>query len=186
MYKTPTKQIFVIVFALSAWLVNSIPAAVSASNKSDELFSQPVPTEAMVEKVLSADTFKLSNGEIIRLIGLKAPSPPPKRIREKDEEGFVIETVDPFTSIEEQAFLFAKTLLEGQTVLLEYDQVSRDENSHTLAYVFLKGEKLFVNAEILRQGMATLHITLPNVKYANLLRAAYREAREEKRGLQGE
>ncbi len=39
---------------------------------------------------------------------------------------------------------------------------------------------------IRRQGFASLHIRPPNTKYSDQLSAAYREAREEKRGLQGD
>ncbi len=44
----------------------------------------------------------------------------------------------------------------------------------------------FLNAEILRQGFANLSIRPPNMKFAKELREAYREARAEKRGLQGQ
>jgi len=40
--------------------------------------------------------------------------------------------------------------------------------------------------EILKQGFANLQIAAPNLKYSDLFRAAYREARTEKRGLHNE
>lgn len=157
-----------------------------ADDTRGELFTRSQPKATVVEKVLSADKLRLNTGEVIRLIGIKAPPPPPRRVRERDENGFFIEKADPVTSIEEQAFQFAQNLLEGKTVILEYDLERTDVDSYTLAYVFLPPENILANAEILRAGYAVLHISLPNVKYADRLRAAYREARNEKRGLQGD
>jgi endonuclease YncB( thermonuclease family) len=42
------------------------------------------------------------------------------------------------------------------------------------------------NAELLRMGFVKLRIVPPNVKHEQQLRAAYQEAKKEKRGLQGE
>lgn len=138
-----------------------------------------------VEKVMTAGTFVLESGEKIRLIGLEAPDAPRRKGNlPTDEHGFPIEEKgDPQTPIEEQAYDFAKNLLEGQYVRLEFDAQSKSDDLKTLAYVFLKDGTL-VNVEILRQGFANLKLTPLNRKYAPRLREAYQEARREKRGLQ--
>ncbi len=139
----------------------------------------------MVKKVLTPEIFILETGEKIALIGMNAPPPPPRKNRERDEHGFIIEDKNPTTSLEQQALDFTKDLLEGKYVRLEFDIEQKNDEYLTLAYAFLE-DKTFINAEIIKQGYANLKITPPNTKYANLLREAYQEARREKRGLQSE
>jgi len=150
--------------------------------------------DVVVESILSADTLRLKGkvgekGETVKLIGLRAPKAPKKKTEDikRDQFGFVKkEPVSPLTPIEERAFKFAQDLLKNQHVRLEFDANKKTEDHATLAYVFLLEEDLFVNAEILRHGYAHLSIRPPNTKYAKELREAYREARAEQRGLQGE
>jgi len=162
------------------------PSTCRAQPPEDLFFRSLTDGEKVVERVMSADMLVLADGEKIRLIGIKAPPAPKRKERmEVDEFNIPIRTVNPITSIEEQAFQFAQELLEGKTVRLEFDDQIKDDNWYTLAYVFLPDGTL-ANAEVLRQGFAQLRIMLPNIKYAAQLRAAYREARTEKRGLQGQ
>ena len=145
--------------------------------------------DVTVNEVLSADTFKLENGKKIKLIGLRAPKAPKEKKSEveRDQYGFRIkETVSLLTPIEEQAFDFVVELLEGNRVRLEFDSNKKDDDNMTLAYAFLIENNIFVNEAILKNGFANLQIRLPNTKYADQLREAYKEARKEKRGLQGE
>jgi endonuclease YncB( thermonuclease family) len=147
--------------------------------------------DVVVKEVLSVNTITLEGerGEIITLIGLRAPDLPrsKKESINRDQYGFTIKKeVDPMTPIEEKAFDFVKEFLEGQHVRLEFDAEKKDDSYATLAYVFLLKDDTFVNAEILRQGFAHLSISPPNTKYAHELREAYKEARSEKRGLQGQ
>jgi len=148
--------------------------------------------EAIVQEVVSADTIVIEssfkNGEKVRLIGLKAPEPPEREeTKERDEFGFVIpEKARPFTPIEEEALNFATKLLEGKKVRLEFDVSKKNDELVTTAYVFLLDDNTFANQEILRQGYAHLSIQPPNLKYAEKLKEAYKEARQEKRGLQGQ
>jgi len=150
--------------------------------------------DAIVEEILSTDTFRLKGavgekGEVIKLIGLRAPKPPKKKTEDikRNEFGVVIKKpVTPLTPVEKKAFEFARELLEGRHVRLEFDAEKNGEKHETLAYVFLLEENIFVNTEILRHGFAHLRIRPPNMKYADELREAYKEARSEQRGLQGQ
>ena len=150
--------------------------------------------DVVVKEIISADRFRLKEnpgekGEIIKLIGLRALKPPKKKTEDikRNDLGIVIKKpVTPLTSIEEKAFEFARELLEGQHVRLEFDADKLSEKHETLAYVFLLEDNIFVNTEILRHGFAHLSIRPPNTKYADELRAAYKEARREQRGLQGQ
>jgi len=142
--------------------------------------------DVIVERVIRADRILLATGEKIRLIGIRAPDLPQREKVERNEYGFIIEPpVTPETTLEEQALRFVKELLENKRVRLEFDKRRTDDNLETLAYVFLS-DGTMANVEILRQGFAYLQIEPPNFKYEDLFRAAYREARQEKRGLQAD
>jgi endonuclease YncB( thermonuclease family) len=139
-----------------------------------------------VSEVYSVDTLILENGVKIRLIGIKSLPKPSRKKVEVDEFGFVVEEISPESPIEDQAFEFVRSLLNGELVDVEFDQQRNDENFYDYGYVFLSKDKTFVNAEILRQGYAFLQLQQPNMKYADILRAAYQEARQELRGLHGQ
>ena len=143
--------------------------------------------DVLVIRVIRADTLLLESGEKIRLIGLNAPEAP-KRKRNREEENKIIVKVkepDLIIPVEERAFSFAKDLLEGKRVRLEFDTQLKNEDFQTLAYAFLP-DGTFVNAEILKQGFAYLNTSPINIKYAAALKQSYQEGRREKRGLQGE
>ena len=140
---------------------------------------------AKVAKVISADTFVLETGEKIQMIGLKAPEKPSKNKVNFDQYGIPIKEDDPKTTIEDRAYNFAREILEGKQIRLEFDYEKKSQNFATLAYVFLP-DATFVNAEVLRQGYARLNLLPPNKKYATILQEAYQEARREQRGVHGE
>ncbi len=150
--------------------------------------------DVLVSHVYSPDTIELESGEKIRLIGLRASDNLIKRKKtiEYDEDGNVIE-YEPdaeevaVTPIEEEALRYTTSLLLGKRVRLEFDnQKKSDQYDATFAYVYLIENNTFVNLEILRQGFAFLQIIPPNMKFVEELRAAYRQAREERRGLQND
>ncbi|MDD5692451.1 MAG: thermonuclease family protein, partial [Candidatus Omnitrophica bacterium] len=81
-----------------------------------------------------------------------------------------------------QSYEFTRKLVEGRRVRLEFDVERLDKYKRLLAYVYLE-DGMFVNAEIVKQGYASLLTIPPNVKYADLFQKLYRQARENKRGL---
>ena len=176
-------------------LILFCPATASSETNLDFFFKNATQyQDVIVDEIRSTDTILLRAGvgekrEVFQLIGLRAPKAPKiKKIdHERDQYGFVKkEEVSPLTPIEEKAFDFVKELLEGQRVRIEFDSEKKAKNHATFAYVFLLDDNTFVNTEILRLGFAHLQIRPPNTKYAEQLREAYKEARAEKRGLQGE
>ncbi len=139
-----------------------------------------------INKVFSADSFELKDGEKIRLIGLAAPTVNIRKREdvERDKYGFPVKRpVDPESPVEEQSYNFAVQLLEKQHVRLEFDHNKKDDQFFTYAYAFLP-DGTFVNTEILRYGFANLQTSPVNKKYNDQLREAYKEARREMRGLQ--
>jgi len=148
--------------------------------------------DIIVQEVIGTDTIIIEKyskrGERIKLIGLKSPEiVMPEEEPERDDFGFRIKKkFDPATPVEERAYAFVSDLLLKKEIRLEFDRERKNDKNQTVAYIFLKEDNTFVNAEILRQGFANLHIRPPNLKYQEELREAYKEARKEKRGLRGQ
>ena len=72
-------------------------------------------------------------------------------------------------------------MVKGKKIELEYDVTAGDRYGRKLCYVFIDG--IFVNAELVRRGLAMPMSCPPDVKYEDILRMAMDEARLEKRGL---
>lgn len=77
---------------------------------------------------------------------------------------------------------FARRLLGGRRVGLEFDRHRIDPYGRTLAYVFLDDGRM-VNVILVRQGYATVAIYPPNDGYEPELRAAEDAARRAGAGL---
>lgn len=72
-------------------------------------------------------------------------------------------------------------LVEGKTVHLEKDQSEADKYGRLLRYVFV-GD-VFVNAELVRQGLARAQAYPPDLKYQEQLAQLDQEARQDGRGM---
>ncbi len=126
----------------------------------------PAANMAQVTQVIDGDTIRADYAgvnESIRLIGIDAP-----------------ETGEPFSDEAKSAL---QSLVGAKTVELEFDVTQRDQYGRLLAYVWV-GSKM-ANAEMLRQGLATLYTVPPNVKYVSTFQAAQDEAQQAKRGVWG-
>jgi micrococcal nuclease len=136
----------------------------------------------MVKRVVDGDTLLLENGLRVRLIGIDTPEihESAKLSRDSKRSG---EDAGAIKQMGQKAYEFTRSLVEGKRVGLEFDVEKYDKYNRLLAYVFLKSNGMFVNAEIVRQGYASLMTIPPNVKYADQFRQLYQEARENKRGL---
>ena len=130
----------------------------------------PAPGAAqLVERVVDGDTIIVQEVGRVRLIGVDTP-----------------ETVNPRRPVEcfgREASAFAKRMLEGQRVRLEYDQDRTDRYGRTLAYVYLPNGA-FVNAELVRQGYGHAYTRFP-FRYLDDFRRYERDARQRQRGLWG-
>jgi micrococcal nuclease len=120
-----------------------------------------------VKRAIDGDTLLLINGEKVRLIGVDTP-----------------ETKHPQKPVErfgKEAYLFARKMVEGKEVRLEFDWQKRDKYGRLLAYVYLL-DGTFLNAEIIKQGYGFAYTRFP-FKYLEEFRRYEREAREGRRGL---
>jgi len=133
-----------------------------------QIFLPPKGSKGVLKviKVVDGDTVVLSDGRTLRYIGVDTP-----------ERG---------QSFYEAAKNFNRKLVQGRVVELEFDIERYDRYGRVLAYVFVrdaKGRRIFVNAELVRNGFAKVYTKPPNVQYADLFVRLQEEAREKRRGL---
>ncbi len=130
----------------------------------------PQGLDTTVERVIDGDTFDVSGGHRIRLVGVDTP-----------------ETKDPRRPLQcfgREAAAFLNSLLpSGTRVRLVGDLEQQDQFDRTLAYAYRLPDGLFVNAELLRAGFAQVLTISPNVAHADEFVALAAEARAAGRGL---
>ncbi len=126
-----------------------------------ECSKKDAPPEFRVTRVIDGDTIVLSNGERVRYIGVDTP--------ERDEPFYLI------------ARKFNRDLVEGRQIRIELDIQERDRYGRLLGYVYV--DTLFVNATLVRDGMAVVATYPPNVKYVSLFTSLQKQARSNGLGL---
>ena len=141
--------------------VQTIPEQQSSSNTR----VRHLKTIQTVKRVIDGDTIELTNGQVVRYVGITAP-----------------ETGEPF---EEVAREENKKLVEGKKVTREYDSENyrTDKFGRVLAYVFV--DKKNVSVELARKGLARVVIYEKRKpwKYQDELQKAQDEAKKYKRGI---
>jgi micrococcal nuclease len=139
----------------------------------------PAAAIARVTRVVDGDTFEARVGgraEDVRLIGIDTP-----------------ETVKPGTPVQcfgPQASRFTHGLLEGRRVRLVFGVERRDIYGRLLAYVHLgpagdPPDSRFVNATLVRRGLARSLTIPPNDRFAPLFRRLELRAARSGKGLWG-
>ncbi len=138
-----------------------------------------------VVQIVDGDTLTVQhNGraEKIRLIGIDAPESGINNKTKKDAARGN-EDIDTITKMGKKATRFVRKIVKpGDPVVIEFDKQTRDKYGRLLGYVYLSSGKM-LNEEIVRAGYANLLTYSPNVKYQDRFLKAYREARENNRGL---
>src|SRR5680860_1604211 len=122
---------------------------------------------ALVTRITDGDSIEVSYKgarERIRLVGIDGP---------EYGEAFAAE-----------ATAALRALIGGKTVDLEFDIKTRDQYGRLLAYVWVGST--MANAEMLREGLATVYTVQPNTKYLSTLKAAENEAKAAQRGIWAE
>ena len=141
--------------------INKVPEQQSSSKAQ----TQSLLTKVTVKRVVDGDTIELSNGQIVRYVGITAP-----------------ETGEPF---EEEATAENKKLVEGKKITLEYDSENyrSDKFGRILAYVVV--DKKNVSIELARKGLARVVIYQKRKPfiYQDELLKAQDEAKGKKRGI---
>ena len=149
---------------------------------------------------MDGDLFALSNGKVVRLIGIDAPdSRPTARAKMFAERSG--KRLEDILAVGKKAKKFVQKLVEGKEVRLEFDRLDHDEDGNILAYVYdvgtykhmidisspvtyvLSGSEIFINATIVKSGYASPLMIPPNIKHARMFKSLSNEAQTNKRGL---
>lgn len=121
-----------------------------------------------VDKVFDGDTVLLSDGRKVRFLGINTPE---VAGRNKAEEAGGVEAKN-----------WLKQQLEHKKVMLLGDVEKQDKYQRTLAYVFTE-DKRHINLELVQNGLATVNIYPPNLKFVDELLAAQHIAEQAGLGL---
>lgn len=135
----------------------------------------------LVRRVPDGDTLVLENGQKVRLIGVDTPEmSDTSRNRDTARRNKLDATiVDGYAQLAKD---FARELVEGKQVRLEYDWQREDKYGRVLAYVYRQEDGLFVNAEIIRQGYGVPIVYFP-FRYKKDFELMRDQARTQKRGF---
>jgi micrococcal nuclease len=133
--------------------------------------------EATLVRVVDGDTIRVMVGgveERVRYIGIDTP----------ELNASSPATPDPYAQAASDA---NGRLLAGGRIVLEKDVSERDRYGRLLRNVWVErdGAWTLVNLALVAEGYAQASTYPPDVKYAELLQAALRAAREDGRGLWG-
>jgi micrococcal nuclease len=121
-------------------------------------------TQTRIIRVIDGDTVDLTGGKTVRLLGIDCP-----------EKG------EPFA---DSAGAFLSRLALGKVVSLKYSKRKKDNYDRLLAYLYV--DSLWLNREILRQGLAGIYLfedNLPDREIVAQLLAAQTEAMNHHRGI---
>ena len=116
---------------------------------------------ATVSKIIDGDTFELSDGRTVRLIGVDTP-----------------EIDMPFY---DEAAAFTESVLIGREIDFEFDKVNSDKYGRLLLYAFVDSN--FVNETIIRNGLGIVYLFESDLKYADALIESQKRARTARLGI---
>jgi len=122
------------------------------------------PDTAKVTQVIDGDTIVIEGGYRVRYIGIDTPEVHPE--------------LEPFGM---EALEANRKLVEGKRVRLERDVSETDKYDRLLRYVYVDG--IFVNAELVSQGLAEAKAYPPDIKYQDYLEELEAKARQAGRGM---
>jgi endonuclease YncB( thermonuclease family) len=120
--------------------------------------------------VIDGDTIEVAIGDAIykvRYIGIDAPELDDKR--------------PEFSALAQEATRYNRQLVEGKTVRLEKDISETDKYERLLRYVY--AGDIFINAELVRQGLAYAESYPPDTKYQDYLEEMEAEAKQTGKGI---
>lgn len=159
-------------------LLLSIALAFGGGDPAAEVPERTVPEAVEMEsrqkgevlRIVDGDTYEIfiDKKEKVRLIGVDTPESVAPQKERNVKEG-------------KAASDFARELLEGRVVEIEYDVQERDRYGRVLAYLYLDGK--MVNEYLLEEGMAQIATYPPNIKYADRFQKIEAGARKSQKGF---
>ena len=166
---------------LASLFVCSCSTGKQASTNEPVVINDPAPPYDYVYKVarvVDGDTIQVDYSgkpEKVRYIGVDTP-----------------ETVHPSKPVQfcgKEASERNKQLVAGKKVALVTDVEQRDRYGRLLAYVYVRGSTggdIFVNAQLVKEGLAVVSTYPPNVAHVDDYTALQKEARDAGRGVWGD
>jgi len=127
-----------------------------------------------VTSVIDGDTVKLAKFGRCRLIGVNTP----ETVSPKQKEGAPPDCYGP-----EASALTKQLVPPGTQVRVELDAGPTDRYGRELVYLYRVQDNMFVNAELMKQGVARHMKVAPNTRYDNLFVQLEQEAAAAGRGL---
>lgn len=127
------------------------------------LFSTNNAFAEFVKYVYDGDTFTTTDGKKVRLLNINTPETAKKN---KPSEAYAV-----------KAKKHLEKLIDKKEVVLKYDEEKKDKYKRYLAYVYLK-DGTFVNAEMLKSGLAHIYSFPKNVSKYNELKKSENYARK--------
>ncbi len=152
-------------------LLMAVPGVAPALSQScDALEAGP---SGRVVSISDGDTFDLEGGLTVRLVGIQAPKLPLGR------EGFEA------WPLGDEAKAAIEELVMGHEVALYYGGENRDRHGRALAHVMVErdGEVVWVQAEMLRRGLARVYSFPDNRSCLDVLYAAEAQGRADRLGI---
>ncbi len=125
---------------------------------------QSPPTTARVIEVIDGDTITVEGGYRVRYIGIDTPEIHPQ-----------------LEAYGNEAWQANRQRVAGKMVRLERDISETDKYGRLLRYVYMDG--VFVNAELVREGLARARAYPTDTKYQDHLEKMETEARRAGRGM---
>lgn len=174
--KTPNSKLVILAFSLFLLLQHPLSLYGTSPLSPPDNSDISKCNFQKVSRVIDGDTFELSDGTRVRLIGVDTP-----------------EMLDPKKDVQwfaKEASKKLKEWIEGETVCLKQDRDKTqnvDKYERLLRYIWKKHPKeqtqnFFVNAELIKQGYGFAYTRYP-FQYMEDFRRYEREARENNRGL---
>ncbi|MFH1769002.1 MAG: thermonuclease family protein [Candidatus Omnitrophota bacterium] len=127
-----------------------------------------------VSEVIDGDTVRLSDGKLLRYIGIDTPE-----ITRKENGRFIYDPA-PFA---QEAKELNRQLVENKFATIKFDLEKNDSYGRILGYCFV--EDTFVNAKLIEEGFAVLSTQPPNISHVDLFVSLEEKARRKKAGLWG-
>lgn len=128
------------------------------------------PTATLATRVIDGDTIEVDIVGMrykVRYIGIDTPELDDKR--------------PEFCALAQEATRLNGELVEGKMVQLEKDVSGTDNYGRLLHYVYV--DNIFVNAELVREGLAWAKLYPPDIKHQDKLEELEAEAKQAGKGI---
>ncbi|MDH5480098.1 MAG: thermonuclease family protein [Nitrosomonas sp.] len=144
---------------------------ITVGSKKIDISKKSYLHQRKVTHVYDGDTITLNGNQRVRLLGLNTPEIQ-NRHRENETGGIAAKE-------------WLQDQLQDKTVYLEFDEEKHDRYKRLLAHLFLPDGK-HINLALIENGLATVNIIPPNIRYAEKFIEAQQLAEKQNLGIWSE